>query len=405
MGVALGYYFWVDRPPTPICEHKPLASNKAHPPETVPLEARVTLQAMKKLPIQDLKQKLLDSRIVENGYTVRDLSLAALSGFYLVDIEKALQKPLEEKWLTYGKEGETIIVYPDLKEEDYKQVLSYLENEKWPFKTHGLFKLLKSDKWNDDISLQNAFFLTPEFITFENLFSRYQVDRKDLLELILGADYGKLKAYHERHKAIHDLSEGERRLILLDYLNGASAQAAKILLKQDYEYALKKVDDNQAILILTLSRVKTPEAEKYAKAIITSPRSDRVRRIAVERLYEYAGNPLPAQFDLAEALKTYLPTTPSIPIKQNVAPVKPIKIAEVTAKTPKPSSKLPLKKEKIYIVQAKDSLPKVAKQFNVDVQSIKRMNGLESDVIKPGMALRIPLPQTSLKPAAKKGAI
>lgn len=390
LGVALGYYFWVDRPPTPVCEHQPSLSHKTHPPETLPLEANVTLQALKKLSTNDLKAKLNDTRVVEMGYTVRDLSAAALADFYLLDIEKAVKRPLEEKWLTYGAKGETIVVYPGLTDDDYKAIIAYIEQEKWPFKPQGLFKLLKSEKWRDDVSLQNAFFLTPEFLTIEALFNRALNSRADLLDLILSGDYGKLKAYHERHKSLHDLSDSERRLFLIDYLSSGSLVAATLLLKNDFEFTLKKLDDNQAITLLTLLKDKTAPAEKYAKEIVLSPRSDRVRRVAVERLYEYAGKPLPEKFDLAEALKTYLPT----PVKQNLTPVKPLKIAEAKPKAPVPKApvKTPLKKEKIYIVQGSDTLSKVAKQFKVDAQVIKKMNGLENDVIKPGMALRIPLP-------------
>lgn len=402
LGVSLGYYFWVDRPPTPVCEHQPCLTNKTHPPETLPLEAKVTLQALKKLSTHDLKAKLNDTRVVEMGYTVRDLSVAALSEFYQLDIEKAIKRPLEEKWLAYGSKGETIVVYPGLSDEDYKAIVVYLEQEKWPFKSQGLFKLLKSEKWKDDVSLQSAFFLTPEFLSIEALFNRSLNSRTDLLELILSGDYGKLKAYHERHKTLHDLSDGERRLFLIDYLSAGSLVAANLLLKNDFEFTLKKLDDNQAIALLTLLKEKTPESEKFAKEIVLSPRSDRVRRVAVERLYEYAGKPLPEKFDLADALKSYLPA----PVKTNLTPIKPQApskiIAEATPVKPKPvvpikaqaksPMKTPLKKEKIYIVQGSDTLSKVAKQFKIDSAVIKKMNGLESDHIKPGMALRIPIP-------------
>jgi len=123
--------------------------------------------------------------------------------------------------------------------------------------------------------------------------------------------------------------------------------------------------------------------------------------VAVERLYEYAGKPLPEKFDLADALKTYLPA----PVKANLTPIKPVQNKIVAEAAPvktkaiapinaavKPQMKTPLKKEKIYIVQGSDTISKVAKQFKVDASVIKKMNGLESDMIKPGMALRIPVP-------------
>lgn len=391
LAVGLGYYFWVDRPPTPVCERQPLASKKTHPPLTVAIGSQDAIKALKKHPMSDLKEKLSDKRVVEMGYTVRDLSLAALAGFYQVDIERAIKKPIEEKWLSYGTEGETLAVYPGLQDEDFDRVISFMETEKWPFKTEGLFKLLKSERWNGDASLEDAFFLTPEFLTIENIFQPAKIDRKTLLQLVLGGDFGKLKGYHERHKTLHDISDSERRLILLDYLNSASLTSAKLLLQNDYDFALKKLSDEQAIQILTLFKDKTADSEKYAKAILTTPRSDKVRRIAVERLSEYAGNPLPREFDLKKALEAHLPQT----VKANVTPVKLKGESQpktaVLSKSPKEVPKLPLKKEKIYIVQNNETVWSVAKKFKVDVNAIKKMNALDTDKLKPGTALRIPI--------------
>lgn len=394
LAVGLGYYFWVDRPPTPVCEHKPVSTKKSHPHLTVAIGAQDAIKALKKHPMIDLKEKLSDKRVVEMGYTVRDLSLGALAGFYQLDIEKALKKPIEEKWLQYGSEGETLAVYPGLSDEDFNHILSFMETEKWPFKTEGLFKLLKSEKWKGDASLEDAFFLTPEFLTFENIFSPAKIDRKTLLDLVLSGDYGKLKGYHERHKALHEISDSERRLILLDYLNGASLISAQLLLKGDYEFTLKKLNDDQTIQILTLFKDKTADSEKFAKALLESPRSDRVRRVAVERLYEYAGNPLPQEFDLKKAIEAKLPQV----AKTNITPVKPTipsvktSVGAIQKAPPKMAPKLPLKKEKIYIVQNNETLWSVAKKFKVDVNVIKKMNAIDTEKLKPGTALRIPIP-------------
>ena len=46
--------------------------------------------------------------------------------------------------------------------------------------------------------------------------------------------------------------------------------------------------------------------------------------------------------------------------------------------------------ERFYIVQEGDSLWKIAKKFNVDVEQLRRSNQLENDTLQPGRTLKIP---------------
>lgn len=56
-------------------------------------------------------------------------------------------------------------------------------------------------------------------------------------------------------------------------------------------------------------------------------------------------------------------------------------IAEANKKSPS---------QKVYIVQEGDSLWKISRRFGVEVDAIKKNNGLKSDAIKPGTVLKLP---------------
>lgn len=49
-----------------------------------------------------------------------------------------------------------------------------------------------------------------------------------------------------------------------------------------------------------------------------------------------------------------------------------------------------MRKDRLYIVQEGDSLWKIARRFNVDVEHLRAHNKLKSDALKPGTPIRIP---------------
>jgi LysM repeat protein len=394
LGCFLFYWlFFKERPPTPVCEKNICLDAKKMPSQTFLTDAKPLILALKKRPIPDLVKGLRDDRLVENGYTVADFSLAALSNFYYFDITRAGGRPLEEKVMAYGDKGETITLYPGLSQEDFQNIEKFLQTEKWPFKSQGLFKLLKSSKFRGDISLQESFFLTPEFLSVEILMARApeKPSRHELLALVLSAPWGQLAAFNEKQKASLDLNDGQRRTLLLDYLKEESAPAAELLLKTDFDFALRKLDDKTTILLLSLLTEKNERTEKYAKEILKSPRSDSVRRSATARLYEYAGQTLPENIDLAEAALKFVPQ----PLKI-VAPLKPIpqpvkEKAVALAPPPPKVQPAPPKKEKIYVVQAQDTIWKIAQRFNVSPEDIVKLNKLPTTKLKTGAAIKIPV--------------
>ena len=302
-GSFLFYWLFRERPPTPICESPLMASLEK--PLATKSDMSASIRALKILTIQDLIQKLPDKRVVENGFTVGDLSLAILANFYYFDIERALQRSLEQKVIPYGNKGETLLVYPALKEEDFFQIERFIRQEKWPFRAQGLYRLLKNDKFNRDKTLADAFFSTPEYLSAERLLSRAPVipEKNEILELILSGQWGHLAALHEKQRTALDLSEGPRRLFLLSWIQNGSLPAASLLLKTDWDFAIKKIDDKTTIQILTLLKGKPELAKKYAEEILKTPRSNIVRKSALTYV--------PEKVDLKQASLKLLPKTPS----------------------------------------------------------------------------------------------
>lgn len=329
MGSFLFYWLFRERPPTPICESLPVTSQEK--PLATIATSSASIQALKALSIHDLIQKMDDKRVVENGFTVRDLSLAILAGFYYFDIERALQRPLEQKVLSYGTKGETLIVYPTLEDKDFLLLEKFMRQEKWPFRAQGLLRLLKNQKFNSDPTLADAFFLTPEYLSVERLLSRGSVvpDKKEILELILSGQWGHLAALHEKQRTALDLTEGPRRLFLINWIQNNSAPAAALLLKTDWEFSLKKLDDKTTIQILQLLKPKPELAKKYAEELLKTPRSDIVRKHALPYV--------PEKVDLKKASLNLLPKVPStktisppkVPSAKPVLPPKPTKTTKV----------------------------------------------------------------------------
>jgi LysM repeat protein len=69
----------------------------------------------------------------------------------------------------------------------------------------------------------------------------------------------------------------------------------------------------------------------------------------------------------------------SVSIKSNVIP-----------KDPTPKKTVPVRSQKTYVVKSGDSLSKIADKFNVSLTKLKSINGLRSDMIRPGQKLKIP---------------
>jgi hypothetical protein len=330
--------------------------------------------------------RLLDhlncSQVVENGLTERDLALSCLVAFHHFDIERALpQKKLQQRLLTWKDKAtratQFLMIHSGLTDQDFQAIINFAKTERWPLTPSGLFFLLQKQKidLNIDDSLADAFMLTTEFSTLALLFHRLDIAlwKQKLLEVVLEGTWEGLKQWTEQQRQLNDVSPARRQKFLLDYLQLGSSAAAALLLEIDKDFAIKKLDDNQVMQLLQLLTRRSQENELFALAMLTSPRGTGVWQQASLRLYEYAGEPLPPDWNHYTSLKRFAPHL----IKESSIPRPLPKV------NPAPSCRL-------YVVQEGDSLWKISRRFGVAIEVLKEYNQLQSTALKAGKVLKIP---------------
>jgi LysM repeat protein len=355
----------------------------------------------RRMPLQWLVSRLSNTQLVENGFTQRDLALASLIAFHAFDVDRAfagLPTPSQKRTIAYGtfRDGSPaeLIVYPGLSDKYFQAALTFAATERWPLTPKGLFLALqRGDREEEDMSLQDAFFMTPEFASVEMLFSRgeVRVGKEELLKALLEGNWEQLADFAGEQKASHDLSGARRQGFLLGLVQNKSKAAARLFLKTDGAHMVRKLDDAQVLALLELMGEKSEEGEAFALAMLDSPRSDAVRKTAAARLYEYEGGVLPQSYSHQEAVAHFIKkevvvpkTVTKAPSLAEAKPLPPVRKASLdTAPTPRNN-------ERYYAVQEGDSLWRIARRFGVDIDALRQSNKLESDVLRPGKVLKIP---------------
>lgn len=451
LNIALlaGFFYWSakDRIPMPYYELRPADKHEQQVPLAIDHSNSDVIRCFRKMPLEQLIGRLRNVQLVENGYSQRDLALACLVCFHHFDLERALlgyAQPDQKRTIAYGRfrsgEPAELTVYPSLTEKQYEAIINFAATERWPLDSQGLFSALRKQQGTQtDPSLCDAFFLTQEFLAVDTLFSRAEVpvDKRELLSMLLEGDWTMLSIFAEQQRGSQDLSSARRQRFLLDYIIRNSKSAALLVLKTDGELAVRKLDDNHVVMILQLLDEKTPEAEKFALSLLTSPRSNTVWKEAAARLYAYAGEPMPEKYQHHAAISRFLPGhavivaanepaphaadknivqpseplrnpspgKPGTPPKKVAAPVKPPEVKQPSVRSTLPRANIPhgsiprgnlpppnreVRRERLYVVQQGDSLWKISRRFDVDVDRIKAYNKLDSDFLKPGRPLLIP---------------
>jgi LysM repeat protein len=400
------FSYWItrERPPTPYCELKP-KSQASVVVLNNPLGIKEHIGKFSKLSFQQLVQLLHSSQPLGPMFMESDLALGCLIVFHHFDLSRALKPhdlPLRKhviKFMTESGKANFLTVYPDLNFRERQAIIQFAGTEKWPLTAQGLFLILKKEAKNRriDPSLLETFALTPEFWSIELLLTRADssITREKIAYLLSEGNWEMLKGLADQQSQVNDLSDARRRQILLDYIHAHSKEAAELLLKLDGNFALQKLDDVEILLILHLVTHKSYESERFAKELLTSPRSVKIWQKAAGRLYEYAGEAIPEDWDYQRVIARFIYTTPQQ--QKKVFPVAPL-----LAKAPIKKSSVPLTvpgiKEpqpktlpiRLYTVQPGDTLWKIARKFNVSMDKVKELNQLPSDKLKPGMVLKIP---------------
>lgn len=387
--VFVSHFFYSimrERPPIPYFEQKPANLKEQQTPFAIDHSNQEMIRRFKMESQEVLIAKLSDTEYVENGYRVCDLSLACLVAFHHFDLSRALlddEQPRQIRYISYSlkRDGKPskVPVYAGLSDKQFKSIIEFAKRERFPMTPKGLFLNLKTPKGRENLFLVDAFYLTPEFASVATLFSRsdVRVEKQEILNVLLDGSFSMLSQFAEQQKQSQDLSSARRQYFLLEYIKHQSRFAAYLLLKTDGPQIVRKFDDAHIKMILSLLKDKTKDSCKFALTCLTSPRGDSVWELAAKRLYEYAGEVFPEKFDHGTALSKFLPDY--IGFKPH----------------PKPHSELPLKlKEELprtfYIVQEGDSLWKISRKFDIDIDLLKKHNALSSDVLKPGTSLSIP---------------
>lgn len=384
-----------ESPPRPYVEHKPATVTEQAQPIAMGQSNADLLLRFKRLSMPQLIAKLSNTQLIENGYTQRDLALAALVAFHHFDLSRALighAQPTQQRTLTLPvQEGESleVVVYPGLSEDQFQALLQFAQRERWPITAQGLFLLLGDPNFQNEASLQEAFSMMPEFLAVELLFNRSEVpvEKKELITVLSQGSWKSLEAFAEQQRVVQDLSPARRQRFLLDYLENGSVVAAYLLLKTDAAFAAKKLDDGHVLMLLKLLEQKTPESEQFALAVLSGPRTDPVWKLAAHRLYEYSGEPKPETNIHHAALMRFTPITP--------AEVTSEKHEHVVAESGVASQAKPITPPKragsfLYTVVEGDSLWKISRRFQVSIEAIKESNKLDTDFLVPGTTLKIP---------------
>lgn len=350
------------------------------------------LRAYSTSSFQDLLGLLGDKEHVEQGFTKRDFALACLVAFHHFNLEKALGGPkVSERHVLFtsqeGLEKVDLALFPGLSDYQYQAIVHYAKTEKWPLTSQGLFFEIQRTPARET-SLLEAFYLAPEFHAVSTLFAKtgLNLDKQMLVDLIAEGNWKLLDDFSRQQRVAQDLTQARRRTLLLEFLQCHSKTAAKILIETDMEFALKRLDDAQVLLVLDTLSEKSPYLENFSKGLLASPRSDGIWKRAASTLYASRGETLPEPYDHTAALKRF--------VSASLATAQPAEVAqsEPAVKKMDPDTKVVSKgkPKRLHLVQEGESLWKIARRYHVTVEELMKFNHLDSDKLRPGRTLEIP---------------
>lgn len=319
------------------------------------LSNQEVIRELLKSSYHELLGQLGNHLIVEEGLTRSDLALAILVKHHHFHIAKALGEaiyPSQYNCLIDGVDC-NLNVYSGLKKAEWDAITTFTKTEKWPLTSQGLFNLLKKGG-QQDASLEEAFLVTPEFYSITTLFSRtgLNLDKKIILKLLLDGEWSNIGNFYSAFEQTPSINLDMRRAFLLQYLKIPSRIAARILVETDREFLVKKLDDQDIMLLLDQLLSLTPSYEKLLTDLLISPRAEPLKQLAMTKIQSF-------------------------------------KIPLPILRPPVTGQKL-LPKETIYIVQEGDSLWKIAKKFQITIDHLMDINDLDHEKLKPGQELRIP---------------
>jgi len=401
----LSYWMIRERPPSPYCELKP-QEKETDAVLVNPVLWADKLAEIHALSFNRLADYLNSNQVIGNTiYREKDIALACLIDFHHFDIKRALMPknlPLNKHLIKWRKDANFftfLTLYPNLKKNDFIAIMQFVRTERWPLTAEGLFLNLQKQIKNQEVDplLIETLAMTSEFWSIELLLNRGDgsLSKQKIATLIAEGNWETLAQFVKQQRANHDLSDERRRYVLLEYVKLHSPTAAELLITLDWDYALKKMDDAQIVSILKLLTKQTLKNELFAKESLVSPRGELVWQNAASLLCAYVGEKKPEIWNYQNMITRFI-SSPISKKTQHFSPVKPLTKPLLSQTknffSEKESRVIPIKMKKMrsYEVQQGDTLWKISRKFNKDVEEIRKVNQLKSDSIKSGIVLKIP---------------
>ena len=129
------------------------------------------LASYARLSFRELCSYLTNTDLVEEGFTKRDLALAALVSFHDFNLEKAIGAMPAQRRL-FKLDERTLEIFPGLNDDQFQAIVHYAYLERWPLTSHGLFTALQKNPAGREAALVQAFAITPEFYALQTLFQK-----------------------------------------------------------------------------------------------------------------------------------------------------------------------------------------------------------------------------------------
>lgn len=327
------------------------------------------------LSYEQLVNQLDNNHVVENGITVRDLSLGFLIDRYHFDFNRALSgQQFSTRKIALDDSGQYFLtLVSSLLDSDYEAIKYFEHIEEWPYTSQGMFSKLLEVNEKEKESLLKAFVLTDEFLAVETLFnsSGKPIDRASLIQLLEEGSWEYLQAFVAKQRQGMDCSEERRQEFLIDYVAMGSGKAADLLVELDHSFLIKKTSNETLSAILKLLEHNSKN-EEFVLAILTSARDEELCEQAGKKLYAWSDIKCPNPYDPIAAMILFASKIPAQ--------------AEVDTRDLNSTSL----ESKAYVVMEGDTLWKISKKLGVDLATLKSVNNLESDLIKTGQTLQVP---------------
>lgn len=315
-----------------------------------------TLYHFHLLSTHQLIEYVAEHKCVEEGYPIRDLALSYLVWQHHFDLARAIQQlaPVHATTLSLSIDGTpcTLPLYVGLTPAHYDAILAFGRKEQWPITAAACFALLKNAHTADSPGLRESFCLCAPF---QVLYKSVSGGKQESIEQQTQEGWN-------MGLCLDRILEGDWQNFV-NCLQAVSQHTSSIHLARQTFLAFYPPEKE-------LLPKKSVEVELKHELLIAKP----VESVPVAPLLSRK---------IAVKEKEAATLGKSAETKKSE---KSIAQASSSSKTPSATYSIP----KLYVVRTGDSLWKIARAFQIDVEKLKAYNALQSDRLHPGLNLLIP---------------